>query len=127
MNKAAKLKYGTLPTLKEQLERAKTKEADGSANSNKDVKPMLRDEVVPDDIANIISVWTGIPSAKLLDTERDRVLNMADKLRERVVGQDEAIEIVTDAIQRSRAGMNDPTKPISSPGGRRCRTTSTSP
>jgi ATP-dependent Clp protease ATP-binding subunit ClpB len=118
LNKAAELKYGTLPTLEEQLERAKTKEADGSNNAdetkNKDVKPMLRDEVVPDDIANVISVWTGIPSAKLLDTERDRVLNMADKLRERVVGQDEAIEIVTDAIQRSRAGMNDPTKPIAS-------------
>ncbi len=59
-------------------------------------------------------MWTGIPSAKLLDTERDRVLNMADKLRERVVGQDQAIEIVTDAIQRSRAGMNDPSKPIAS-------------
>jgi ATP-dependent Clp protease ATP-binding subunit ClpB len=115
LNKAAELKYGTLPTLEEQLERAKTKEADGSnETNNKDVKPMLRDEVVPDDIANVISVWTGIPSAKLLDTERDRVLNMADTLRERVVGQDEAIEIVTDAIQRSRAGMNDPTKPIAS-------------
>lgn len=118
LNKAAELKYGTLPSLEEQLERAKTTEADGSSNandtSNKDVKPMLRDEVVPDDIANVISVWTGIPSAKLLDTERDRVLNMADTLRERVVGQDEAIEIVTDAIQRSRAGMNDPTKPIAS-------------
>ena len=117
LNKAAELKYGTLPSLEEQLERAKTKEADGSNaddTSSKDVKPMLRDEVVPDDIANVISVWTGIPSAKLLDTERDRVLNMADTLRERVVGQDEAIEIVTDAIQRSRAGMNDPTKPIAS-------------
>jgi len=116
LNKAAELKYGTLPSLEEQLERAKTKEADGNADdtSNKDVKPMLRDEVVPDDIANVISVWTGIPSAKLLDTERDRVLNMADTLRERVVGQDEAIETVTDAIQRSRAGMNDPTKPIAS-------------
>lgn len=143
LNKAAELKYGTLPQLEEQLERAKTKEADGSDSTNEQVKPMLRDEVMPDDIANIISgkfdhaklfltqvrridinhrypflspspVWTGIPSAKLLDAERDRVLNMADKLRERVVGQDQAIEIVTDAIQRSRAGMNDPSKPIAS-------------
>jgi ATP-dependent Clp protease ATP-binding subunit ClpA len=66
------------------------------------------------DIAQVISVWTGIPSDKLLETERERVLTMADKLRERVVGQDEGIEIVTDAIQRSRAGMNDPSKPIAS-------------
>lgn len=118
LNKAAELKYGTLPALELQLEQAKTKEADvGSSignENNVNVKPMLRDEVVPDDIANVISVWTGIPSAKLLDTERDRVLSMADRLRERVVGQDEAIEIVTDAIQRSRAGMNDPSKPIAS-------------
>jgi len=64
--------------------------------------------------ANVIAVWTGIPSDKLLETERERVLTMADKLRERVVGQDDAIEIVTDAIQRSRAGMNDPSKPIAS-------------
>jgi len=75
---------------------------------------LLRDEVMPDDIANVISVWTGIPSTKLLSTERERVLTMADKLKERVVGQDEAIDIVTDAIQRNRAGMNDPTKPIAS-------------
>ncbi|KAL7460833.1 hypothetical protein ACHAXS_001274 [Conticribra weissflogii] len=75
---------------------------------------MLRDEVLADDIADVIAVWTGIPVSKLMETERERVLNMADKLRERVVGQDEAIEIVTDAIQRSRAGLNDPSKPIAS-------------
>jgi len=114
LNKAAELKYGTLPQLEEQLQMAQTKEEQAEEDAQEVGEPMLRDEVVPDDIASVISVWTGIPSAKLMETERERVLTMADKLRERVVGQDEAIEIVSDAIQRSRAGMNDPSKPIAS-------------
>ena len=113
LNKAAELKYGTLPQLEEQLEDAKLSEEEVSEEGEDTVR-MLRDEVVADDIANIISVWTGIPANKMLETERERVLTMADKLRERVVGQDEAIEVVSDAIQRSRAGMNDPSKPIAS-------------
>ena len=113
LNKAAELKYGTLPQLEEQLEAAKLSEEESSVDGE-DTERMLRDEVLPDDIANVISVWTGIPTVKLMETERERVLTMADKLRERVVGQDEAIEVVTDAIQRSRAGMNDPSKPIAS-------------
>lgn len=113
LNKAAELKYGTLPALQEQLEAAKMSEDENLALGD-NMERMLRDEVMADDIANVISVWTGIPTAKLMETERERVLTMADKLRERVVGQDEAIEIVTDAIQRSRAGMNDPSKPIAS-------------
>ena len=75
---------------------------------------MLRDEVVAEDIANIISVWTGIPATKMLDSEKNKVLAMQEKLKERVVGQDEAIDIVSQAIQRSRAGLNDPSKPIAS-------------
>ncbi|KAL7533569.1 hypothetical protein ACHAXR_005314, partial [Thalassiosira sp. AJA248-18] len=114
LNTAAELKYGTLPALEEQLEAAKMKEADKSSGATEELEPMLRDEVTPDDIANVISVWTGVPSAKMMETEKERVLTMADKLKERVVGQDEAIEVVTDAIQRSRAGMNDPSKPIAS-------------
>lgn len=113
LNKAAELKYGTLPALQEQLEAAKLTEEENLAMGD-NMERMLRDEVMADDIANVISVWTGIPTVKLMETERERVLTMADKLRERVVGQDEAIEIVTDAIQRSRAGMNDPSKPIAS-------------
>lgn len=62
----------------------------------------------------MIAVWTGIPPQRMLESERDRILKMGDVLRERVVGQDQAIEIVTEAIQRSRAGLNDPTKPIAS-------------
>ena len=75
---------------------------------------MLRDEVVADDIAAVVAVWTGIPPQKLMETERERILTMGDKLRERVVGQDEAVRVVTEAIQRSRAGLNDPSKPIAS-------------
>ena len=114
LNTAAELKYGTLPQLMEQLEAAKSSEEENAAGMEVEVEKMLRDEVVADDIANVISVWTGIPTVKLMETERERVLTMADNLRERVVGQDEAIEVVTDAIQRSRAGMNDPSKPIAS-------------
>ena len=116
LNKAAELKFSTLPQLEEQLERVKSSDAAGAGGrgNSEDAERMLRDEVVADDIANVISVWTGIPTTKLLETERERVLHMADKLKERVVGQDEAIEIVTDAIQRSRAGLNDPSKPIAS-------------
>jgi len=114
LNKAAELKYGELPELEEQLEEARQKEEDGGVESMITGDRLLRDEVMPDDIANVISVWTGIPSMKLLSTERERVLSMPDKLKERVVGQDEAIDIISDAIQRNRAGMNDPSKPIAS-------------
>jgi len=75
---------------------------------------MLRDEVVAEDIANVVAAWTGIPPQKLVEGERERILGMGDKLRERVVGQDEAIQAITEAIQRSRAGLNDPSKPIAS-------------
>jgi len=78
------------------------------------VDRMLRDEVVAEDIAEVVAKWTGIPPQKLVESERDRILNMADNLAERVVGQKDAIEAVTEAIQRSRAGLNDPSKPIAS-------------
>lgn len=87
-------------------------EEDGSAAAGGE--RMLRDEVVADDIAEVVAVWTGIPPNKLLETERDRILNMGDNLRNRVIGQDDAIQVVTEAVQRSRAGLNDPTKPIAS-------------
>jgi len=111
LNKAAELKFSTLPALLEQLERSNDLDNGGTVEN---VERMLRDEVVADDIAKVIAVWTGIPATKLLETERERVLTMAEQLGERVVGQDEAIDIVTDSIQRSRAGLNDPSKPIAS-------------
>jgi ATP-dependent Clp protease ATP-binding subunit ClpB len=111
LNKAAELKYARLPPLLEEL---KTIEAAAEENGLAGGERMLRDEVVADDIAAVVGAWTGIPPSKLLESERNRILNMGDKLRERVVGQDEAIQVVTEAVQRSRAGLNDPSKPIAS-------------
>ncbi|KAL3822858.1 hypothetical protein ACHAXA_006222 [Cyclostephanos tholiformis] len=115
--KAAELKYGTLPELEARLAAAKPLEEERAHGIGKDegqgVK-LLRDEVVAEDIADVISVWTGIPANRMLDSEKSKVLAMGSKLRERVVGQDEAIEVVTQSIQRSRAGLNDPSKPIAS-------------
>merc|ERR1712107_363516 len=109
---AAELKYSTLPPLKEELSTLEAiAEENGSTN---DEERMLRDEVIADDIAAVVATWTGIPPTKLLEGERDRILRMADHLKERVLGQDEAVEVVTEAVQRSRAGLNDPTKPIAS-------------
>jgi ATP-dependent Clp protease ATP-binding subunit ClpB len=111
LNKAAELKYSKLPSLEGELR--KIEEISDGPNGKK-FDRMLRDEVVADDIANVVAVWTGIPPNKLLESERDRILHMGDKLKERVIGQDEAIEVVTEAVQRSRAGLNDPSKPIAS-------------
>jgi len=113
LNQAAELKYSKLPPLVEELAiLEKVAEEKGSSDGKED--RMLRDEVVADDIASVVAVWTGIPPTKLLESERDRILKMADTLKDRVIGQDEAIEVVTEAVQRSRAGLNDPSKPIAS-------------
>jgi len=112
LNRAAELKYSTLPKLQEEL--VEIEKASEEVGQEVDGGRMLRDEVVADDIAEVVAVWTGIPPDKMMETERERLLTMEDKLRERVKGQDEAIEVVTEAIQRSRAGLNDPTKPIAS-------------
>eukprot|EP00566_Odontella_aurita_P003297 CAMPEP_0113541348 /NCGR_PEP_ID=MMETSP0015_2-20120614/8982_1 /TAXON_ID=2838 /ORGANISM="Odontella" /LENGTH=1000 /DNA_ID=CAMNT_0000441245 /DNA_START=130 /DNA_END=3132 /DNA_ORIENTATION=- /assembly_acc=CAM_ASM_000160 len=113
LNRAAELKYSTLPDLEAELKKLDVK-GDDEGEDELEGERMLRDEVVADDIAAVVAVWTGIPPQKLLETERDRILHMGDKLMERVVGQDEAIDVVTEAIQRSRAGLNDPSKPIAS-------------
>lgn len=113
LNEAAELKFSVLPKLEEELatlEAASEEAAPDTANGEK----MLRDEVTADDIANVIASWTGIPPQRMLESERDRILRMGEILGDRVVGQDEAIQVVTEAIQRSRAGLNDPTKPIAS-------------
>ncbi|CAN0283837.1 unnamed protein product, partial [Scytosiphon promiscuus] len=80
----------------------------------KDGSRMLRDEVTPDDIASVVASWTGIPPGKLMSSEREKLMNLENELHERVVGQDEAVQVVSEAIQRSRAGLNDPNKPIAS-------------
>lgn len=111
LNKAAELKFSALPPLEEELAQLDAMETEADMSNR---EKMLRDEVVADDIAAVVAVWTGIPPGKLLETEKDRILNMADNLRNRVVGQEEAVEAVTEAVQRSRAGLNDPEKPIAS-------------
>jgi ATP-dependent Clp protease ATP-binding subunit ClpB len=106
------LKYAKLPPLMEELATLEAvAEEKGLAG---DEERMLRDEVVADDIAAVVAVWTGIPPTKLLESERSRILNMGENLKNRVIGQDEAVSVVTEAVQRSRAGLNDPTKPIAS-------------
>lgn len=105
------LKYSTLPNLQAELQKLEQQDDQDEYES---MEKMLRDEVVADDIANVVAIWTGIPPTKLLETERDRILHMGDKIRERVVGQDEAVDVITQAVQRSRAGLNDPNKPIAS-------------
>jgi ATP-dependent Clp protease ATP-binding subunit ClpB len=112
LNKAAELKYSKLPALEQELKEAEALSEQQAANG--DGEKMLRDEVFADDIANVVAIWTGIPPNKLMETERERLLTMDKKMQERVVGQEDAIKVVTEAVQRSRAGLNDPTKPIAS-------------
>ena len=107
LNKAAELQYGKLPELQRQLE-----EAEESAKKRE--SSMVHESVTDDEIATIISRWTGIPVAKLTESERNKTLNLDKELHKRVVGQDEGVEKVTEAIIRSKAGINDPTKPIGS-------------
>merc|ERR1711959_95837 len=113
LNQAAELKYSKLPPLVEELAVLERVAEEKGASDGKEDR-MLRYEVVADDIASVVAVWTGIPPTKLLESERDRILKMADTLKDRVIDQDEAVEVVTEAVQRSRAGLNDPSKPIAS-------------
>ena len=108
LNKAAELQYGKIPALKKALEAEEQIAADGKARS------LLRDKVTEEEIARIIERWTGIPVAKLMEGEREKLLHLEDILHQRVVGQDEAVRLVSEAILRSRAGIADPNKPIGS-------------
>ncbi len=108
LEKAAELKYGRLPEAKKQLE-----EEERRAQSAKDSN-ILRDRVTDEEIAKIVERWTGIPVARLVQGEREKLLTLDETLHKRVVGQDEAVQAVTEAIQRSRAGIQDPNRPIGS-------------
>ena len=108
LNKAAELKYGKLPKLQQELK----VEEELSEKSKED--GLLRNKVTDDEIAKIVSRWTGIPVAKLMEGEREKILHLGDLLHKRVIGQDEAVEKVSEAIMRSRAGIGDPRKPIGS-------------
>ena len=109
LNKAAELKYGKLPQFQKELEE---KEREAEENGNKNT--LLRDKVTEEEIARIIERWTGIPVAKLMEGEREKLLHLEDILHERVVGQDEAVQKVAEAILRSRAGIQSPNRPIGS-------------
>ncbi len=109
LNKLAELRYGRLPGLKQQLEQ-KEKEAEERTGKN----TLLRDRVTDEEIARIVARWTGIPVAKLMEGEREKLLALGDTLHKRVIGQDEAVKKVTEAIWRSRAGIANPDRPIGS-------------
>lgn len=108
LNKAAELKYGKLPALKKELEEAEDAADDYEKNT------LLRDKVTDEEIAKIVGRWTGIPVSKLMEGEREKLLRLEDILHKRVIGQDEAVEKVSEAILRSRAGIQDPNRPLGS-------------
>jgi ATP-dependent Clp protease ATP-binding subunit ClpB len=110
LNRAAELKYGKLIELHRQLETAEVKLAQSQTTG----KSLLREEVTEADIAEVISKWTGIPLTKLVATEREKLLYLEDELHKRVIGQEEAVTAVAEAVQRSRAGLADPNRPIAS-------------
>ncbi|MFM7449925.1 MAG: ATP-dependent chaperone ClpB [Leptolyngbyaceae cyanobacterium] len=110
LNRAAELKYGKLTDLNRQLQAAENR----LSNTQSSGKSLLREEVTESDIAEIISKWTGIPVSKLVESEKQKLLHLEDELHRRVIGQDEAVTAVADAIQRSRAGLADPNRPIAS-------------
>jgi ATP-dependent Clp protease ATP-binding subunit ClpB len=109
LNRAAELRYGKLNQLEKQIaEHEQTLEEQG------DSPQLLKEEVGPDDVAEIISRWTGIPLSRLMEGEREKLLRLPEELHKRVVGQDEAVDAVADAVQRARAGLKDPNRPIGS-------------
>ncbi|PFH31139.1 putative ClpB [Besnoitia besnoiti] len=110
LNRAAELRFETLPDLERQLKEAEEQYKAATAGG----KRMLRDEVTVDDIATVVAMWTGIPVTRLKQSEKEKLLNLETDLHRRVVGQDHAVQVVAEAIQRSRAGLNDPNRPIAS-------------
>lgn len=107
LNKAAQLRHGTLPGLEKELAAEEKKAADSSGQ-------LLREEVTDEEIAQIVAKWTGIPLTKLLEGDREKLLHLDDELHRRVIGQDEAVELVADAVLRARSGIKDPRRPIGS-------------
>src|SRR5437764_246000 len=109
LNRAAELRYGSLPQLQ--------READGQSQKLAEMQKggaLLREEVTDEDIAEIVSKWTGVPVTKMLESELQKLLRMEDNLKQRVVGQEEAVTAVANAVRRSRAGLKDPNRPVGS-------------
>lgn len=116
LEKAAELKYGKLPDLEKRLAQEESKSDDKDPHSLTPThhSPLFRDAVTDDEIAQIVARWTGIPVARLVEGEREKLLKLADQLHERVIGQDEPVQLVADAVLRARAGIKDPKRPIGS-------------
>ena len=108
LNKLAELKYGTLATLEKQLKEQQ------EASDKKFDHALLKLEVSENEIADIVSKWTGIPVSKLVESEKEKILNLEKSLNERVMGQEEAVKLVADTILRARAGLKDKRRPIGS-------------
>jgi ATP-dependent Clp protease ATP-binding subunit ClpB len=109
-NRAAELRYGKLSQLQKQIQEIETRLSEKQGRG----KTLLREEVVETDIAEIVSKWTGIPVTKMVESEKEKLLHLEDELHERVIGQDEAVSAVSDAILKSRAGLADPNRPTAS-------------
>ena len=109
LNKLAELKYGRLPALQKELQEEERIAEEGQSNAS-----LLHDKVTEEEIAKIVGRWTGIPVSKLMEGERDKLLHLQEILHQRVVGQEQAVQAVSEAIWRSRAGIHDPNRPIGS-------------
>lgn len=107
--KVAEIRYGKLQELNREIE-----ETQKQLHEMQGDKAMIKEEVDAEDIADVVSRWTGIPVSKMLQSEKDKLLHLEEELHKRVIGQDEAIEAVSDAVRRSRAGLQDPKRPIGS-------------
>ena len=107
--RVAEIRYGKIKELENEIEELKTKLREAQDNN-----AMIKEEVTAEDIADVVSRWTGIPVSKMLQSEREKLLNLEEELHKRVIGQDEAIQVVSDAVRRSRAGLQDPKRPIGS-------------
>lgn len=114
-NRAAELKYGTIPALEKELAQAQKADEERHAAEDSGLSTsLLRQEVTEEDIARVVSNWTGIPLAKMLTSEKQKYVQLESVLHKRVIGQDEAVSVVSDAIRRNRAGLNDPNRPLGS-------------
>lgn len=111
LEKAAELKYSIIPALEKDLKAAEEKDKEKSSEQN---ASLLRQEVTEEDIARVVSSWTGIPLSKMMSSEKEKYLQLEGELHKRVIGQDEAVQVVSDAIRRNRSGLSDPNKPLGS-------------